>query len=229
MFPFFKNIRISIIWQGRLLMKVIEIDEWDRKEHYRFFKNFDYPHFNVCANVELDHFMQYIRSKGYPFFGTFMYYVMCQTNQIREFRYRIRGEEVVEHDQLHPSFTVMGNNGLFVYCTVDFKESLTEFIANLQYHMDRAKQESSLNSDAERDDLIYITSLPWVSFTSITHPIHMHPVDSIPRISWGKYFVENGRLKLPISVQVHHGLADGVHVGRFLEELQKTLIHPEKV
>lgn len=209
-------------------MKVISIEEWERKQHYQFFKNFDYPQFNVCANVEIGHFMQYIRSKGYPFFGSLLYYAVRQANQIREFRYRIRGEAVVEHDKLHPSFTVMGDNGLFTFCTVDYKEDFTEFIENLQFQMDQARQEPSLKSQPERDDLIYVTSLPWVSFTSITHPIHMHPVDSIPRISWGKYFIENDRLKLPISVQVHHALADGAHVGSYLEGLQTALVHPEE-
>ncbi|MGK0468500.1 MAG: nitroreductase [Clostridium sp.] len=32
----------------------------------------------------------------------------------------------------------------------------------------------------------------------------MNPVDSIPRISWGKYFEESGKIKLPLSVQAHH-------------------------
>jgi chloramphenicol O-acetyltransferase type A len=86
----------------------------------------------------------------------------------------------------------------------------------------------NLKDEPGRDDLLYITSIPWVSFTGITHPVHMNPVDSIPRISWGKYFEEYNKIKLPLSVQVHHALADGVHMGQYFNNLQEILNNPEK-
>jgi chloramphenicol O-acetyltransferase type A len=51
----------------------------------------------------------------------------------------------------------------------------------------------------------------------------MHPVDSIPRISWGKYFRDDNLIKMPLSVQVHHALMDGFHVGRYFQQVQKYL------
>ena len=32
------------------------------------------------------------------------------------------------------------------------------------------------------------------------HPMHFHPVDSIPRFAWGKYFQEGDTLRMPLSV-----------------------------
>ncbi len=61
------------------------------------------------------------------------------------------------------------------------------------------------------------------SFTSFTHPIHMNPVDSIPRIAWGKFFSKGDRIKMPLSVQIHHALADGIHVGRYFNLVQEYL------
>ena len=68
---------------------------------------------------------------------------------------------------------------------------------------------------------LHRSSLPWVRFTSVSHPIHMHPADSVPRITWGKCASENGAVRMPMSVQVHHGLADGVHVGQFYTFFQE--------
>jgi chloramphenicol O-acetyltransferase type A len=56
----------------------------------------------------------------------------------------------------------------------------------------------------------------------------MNPVDSIPRIAWGKYFEENGKIKLPLSVQVHHALVDGLHVGQYFNAIQEILDNPLK-
>jgi chloramphenicol O-acetyltransferase type A len=144
-------------------------------------------------------------------------------NRMVELRYRIRGAEVVEHEVVHPSFTVMTAQGLFNYCTTDFLDDFTSFLRNTRERTEQLKRETVLQTESDRDDLIYITCLPWVSFTSITHPIHMHPTDSIPRISWGKFFEDSGRMQLPFSVQAHHALVDGRHIGRFYEEMQDEL------
>ena len=45
----------------------------------------------------------------------------------------------------------------------------------------------------------------------------------------GKYYEKNGRIMIPISVQVHHSFVDGIHIGRFVNKLQGyfdlSLIH----
>jgi len=78
-----------------------------------------------------------------------------------------------------------------------------------------------------RDDLIYFTVLPWVSFTSFAHARTPGRGESVPRIAFGKFTVENKRTLLPISVEVHHALMDGLHVGRFLSKLEDALSKPE--
>jgi chloramphenicol O-acetyltransferase type A len=56
--------------------------------------------------------------------------------------------------------------------------------------------------------------------------INLNP-DSIPRFAWGKFFPENQRLLMPLSVQAHHALVDGVHMGFYFEFMQDYLGHPE--
>jgi chloramphenicol O-acetyltransferase type A len=74
-----------------------------------------------------------------------------------------------------------------------------------------------------------MSAIPWVTFTSVMHPIHLHPIDSVPRIAWGKFFTEGSALKMPLSVQVHHALADGIHVGRYYTQVQEYLDQPERL
>lgn len=44
--------------------------------------------------------------------------------------------------------------------------------------------------------------------------------NATPLFDWGKYYEKNGRFYMPISVQVHHSFADGIHIGKFAEKLQ---------
>lgn len=209
-------------------MRYIDIENWNRKDHFNYFRQFDYPHFNVCADIDITRTYKHIKKNGLPVFISLLYIASKAANRVREFRFRIRGDSVVEHETVSPSFTVMTENEVFNYCTAPFTEDFCSFRKNASELIEKAKRSEGLDDDPARDDLLYITSLPWVSFTSITHPINMHPVDSIPRISWGRFFEDEDLVKLPLSVQAHHALVDGMHVGNYFGLLQEMLNDPGK-
>ncbi len=208
-------------------MKFIDIEGWERKDHYRYFKDFDYPHFNICGNIDITIFLSYIKEKELPFFISMLYLSSKTANEIRELRLRIKGDKLAEYDSVSPSCTVMTDSGAFSYCTVEYMEDFVDFRSNAQVRIEKAKQTANIDDVPERDDLLYVTSIPWISFTSISHAMHTHPVDSIPRIGWGKYFESNGKMLLPLSVSAHHALVDGLHIGKYYNTLQKLLDSPE--
>lgn len=209
-------------------MKYLDIENWKRVNHYNYFRELDYPHFSICANVEVTRFIKFIKDKGGSFFLSFLYASAKTANSIEEFRFRIREDKVVVHDMVSPSFTMMTSKEVFTFCTARYIDEYKEFYKNAALEMQKTKDNVSIKDEPGRDDLLYITSIPWVSFTNITHPIQMKTVDSIPRISWGKYFEENEKVKLPLSVQAHHALVDGSHVGQYFMRIQEILDNPER-
>ena len=89
------------------------------------------------------------------------------------------------------------------------------------------KEHPILENVPGRDDMLYMTSIPWVSFTGFMHPMHLQPADSVPRFAWGRFFKDGGDLKMPLAMQGHHALKDGIHLGRFYEKLQEYLHYPD--
>lgn len=69
----------------------------------------------------------------------------------------------------------------------------------------------------ERDDFVFISSLPWIRFTGVDHTMSLKKEDAIPRISWGKFYAVKKRIQLPYIIQVNHIFVDGLHLGRFFE------------
>lgn len=53
--------------------------------------------------------------------------------------------------------------------------------------------------------------------------MHYRIIDmaSDPRINWGKYVTRDGRTTLPVTLTVHHALAE--HISRFYENLGREL------
>lgn len=209
-------------------MRFVDIENWNRKDHYNYFRQLDYPHFNICGNVDITNFYTYIKENKLPFFISVLYAATKTANSIKEFRFRIREDKLIEHENVSPSFTVMTEGEIFSFCSVNFVDKYSDFKADALKEIEKTKNNVSIEDEPGRDDLLYITCIPWISFTNITHPIQMNPVDSIPRISWGKYFEQNGKIKLPLSVQAHHALVDGIHVGKFFNDIQKIFDSPAK-
>ena len=74
-----------------------------------------------------------------------------------------------------------------------------------------------------RDDLVYYSCLPWLPVLSLTNERHVDPDDCIPRVGWGKYQEQNGRLTLPICLEVNHKTVDGLHIGRLYQTVQEMI------
>lgn len=210
-------------------MRNIDMQTWSRRNHFRFYSTFNHPHFNMCVNVDVTAFYPFVKRNGYSLTVSMVYVIARASNAIPEFRHRIRGDQVVEHEIVNPSFTILTDKDLFSFCAIEYAEDFSEFAVRAEKNISDVKAHPNLKAGLEKDDVLYMTSIPWVSFTSFTHPMQFHPADSIPRFAWGKYFQEGDTLKMPLSVQGHHAIMDGIHMGRFYETLQDCLHHPEAV
>jgi chloramphenicol O-acetyltransferase type A len=211
-------------------MRQIDMENWPRREQFEVFNSFDYPHFSLSVNVDLTTFYQFVKQSGISFNVATVYTVARAANAIPEFRQRIRMEKVIEHEIVHPSSTIMGKDDIFSFCSMEYFQDFPEFASRAAEKIARVKERPRLlEEDKERDDLLFMTSIPWVSFTSFMHPLHLHPVDSVPRFAWGKFFDEGDLVNMPLSVQGHHAIMDGLHAARFYSEVQGYFQHPDLV
>ena len=208
-------------------MRQIDIDTWQRREHFILYSTWDYPHFNMCVNIDLTTFTPFIKRHEISFNVAMVYIVSRAANDISEFKYRIREKKVIEHEIVHPSTTILTNQDLFTYCQLDYIENFSLFAADAVEKISQVKRQPTLEDPPGRDDLLFMTAIPWVSFTSFMHPIDLSPVDSVPRFAWGKFFQDGELMKMPLSVQAHHALMDGIHMGRYFDKVQDYLRDPD--
>jgi chloramphenicol O-acetyltransferase type A len=210
-------------------MRHINLKTYQRREHFEMFRTFDMPHFNMCANVDLTMFYHFIKQHGVSLNLAMVYVLTRAANDVPEFRYRIRSDKIVEHEIVHPSSTIMGENDVFSFCSMEYHENLQDFVERNSEKISSVQAHPRLlGEDGGRDDLLFMTAIPWVSFTSFIHPLKL-PVDSVPRFAWGKFFKDGDRLKMPLSVQGHHALMDGLNMGRYFEVVQEYFQQPEFV
>jgi len=206
-------------------MREIDITQWKRKEHFQFFHRMDYPQYNICFNLDITELLAEIKRKALPFNYSMIYLSTLSANQIEEFKYRIRDGKVVLHEIIHPSFTDMDDgDDYFKMVVVDMKSTLSDFIDTTKNKSKNQKKYFSFDELIGRDDFIYYTSIPWISFTHMSHTINLNKDDAVPRISWGRYYADDKKILLPYSVQVNHAFVDGIHIGKFKEKLEENML-----
>jgi chloramphenicol O-acetyltransferase type A len=199
--------------------RVRDIDpkSWARREHFETFRAFARPHFSICAEADMTAVVPEARRRSISLNTLIVYVVARAANDIPEFRQRIRGDRVVEHEVVHPATTVMTGEDLFTFAFFEFDVDFDAFAAEVARVTARVQADPSLEDPPGRDDLLFMTAIPWVVFTSFEHPMTGDPDDSIPRFAWGRCHDIGGRQTMPLNLQIHHALGDGLHAGRFYE------------
>jgi chloramphenicol O-acetyltransferase type A len=203
----------------------LDITNWNRKEHFDFFCQFEEPFFGFTLNIDCTKAYETAKQNNVSFFVFYLHKTLAAVNAIENFRYRIIDGEVFVYDKINGSPTIMRDDTTFGFSLVEYFPELTEFNEKAMIEIERVRNTGGLitRDFSGEFNLIHFSSIPWINFTSVSHSRSFTFPDSCPKISFGKMVEENGRKTMPMSVHVHHGLMDGYHVSLFLEEFQKQM------
>ena len=204
-------------------MNYLDIDNWNRKSQYEFFIEYEEPYFGVCVPIDVTKAYNFAKKKERSFFLTYLHATLIAANQIDEFKYRIHEAGVVVHDVINGSSTLSRPDNTFGFSYIEFDSDFNVFQSNAQKEIDRINGSYELFSRRSSDDVLYLSSLPWLDFMFTSHARAFKQKGSAPMISFGKMTEKEERLSMPVSIHVHHALMDGYHVGLFVDLFQKIL------
>ena len=200
----------------------IDLATWKRREHYEHFRGYCQPFFSVCVNMDATRLWRLSRpAGGTPFFLSSLFLMLRAANATEAFRLRLRKRGVWRHDRVAVGPTLLRNDHTFAFARIEWSTSLKRFIASGTRAIAESAAREALDPNPGDDDIVYHSSLPWLKFTAFTNAIDAG--DSIPRIVFGKCAREGRRYLMPMSVEVHHAVVDGLDVARFTERFQDEL------
>jgi chloramphenicol O-acetyltransferase type A len=201
----------------------LNLETWNRKEHFLFFKQMEEPFFGVMITIDCSIAYEKSKELGVSFFTYYLHKTLVAVNSIEPFRYRILNDEVFIFDRIDASATIMRDDKTFGFSQIEFSDDLMQFAENTKNEIARIQATSGLFTREYSENLIHFSAMPWINFTSFSHARSFTWPDSCPKISFGKMMDENGKKTMSMSVHVHHGLMDGYHVGEFLTFFQELM------
>ena len=208
------------------MKRKIDIQKWERREIYRFFKDYDEPYYGITMNLECSAAYDYAKSNKYSFFLYYLYLVLKAVNQTEAFKYRIEGDELFLYDVINGSATIDRDNGTFGFSYIPYFEDVRHYMDRATEEVIEVRMSDQLIRQEIGENIIHFSSLPWLQFTHVSHPRNYKRRDSIPKITVGKYNLNGKKKMIPVSVHVNHAVADGLHVGQFFNKLQHLFLNP---
>lgn len=204
------------------MYKEIDLNTWNRREIYDYFKTVKTPHYALAANVDVTRLLEFKRKHHLSFYLSLIFLATDVLNDIDNFRMRMTDGRPVIYDEIHPDLThKKADEEIFHIYYARYEKSLEQFVAHTQAAIDR--QTTLFAGEDASPAQIHFSCNPAVDATAITNPGLDDPEDAAPRVNWGKYVNRDGRWIVNITITPNHRFIDGYHVGLFFNRLQQRI------
>jgi chloramphenicol O-acetyltransferase type A len=204
---------------------LLDLENWPRKEHFLFFKQFEEPFFGLTVEVDCTKAYTTAKQLGNSFFVYYLHKTLVAVNTIESFRYRINDDAIYIYDTIDVSATIMRKDNTFGFSLIEYSPDFDVFTANTFQEIERIQNTPGLfTREFPNDNLIHFSAVPWINFSSLSHARSYTFPDSCPKISFGKMMIANdGKRTMSMSIHAHHGLMDGFHVSQFIDCFQELM------
>ncbi len=212
------------------MKQIIDIDQWERKEDYDFFKNFLNPMFAVTAEIACGAAKVRAKQKGQSFFIYYTYAIARAINETKELRFRIEGDKVVMYDKIDVAAPILiKESGRLVNVRIPYTENFEQFYTDAERIIAAVSNKSgsydALGSPSGEVDngMVMISAMPELHFTSLSHAMGDSSGHPFTLMNVGKVIQREGEEYMPIAISVHHALANGMHVSNFFKKVTEVL------
>jgi chloramphenicol O-acetyltransferase type A len=203
--------------------KPFETTGWKREEHFHFFRSFTQPFFNVHTEIDITQFYHFIKWERLSLFLAYLHAATEGMRATENFLLRLEGEGVVKYEAVDISTTILKDDKTVSFVHLPHHTDIHTFCHTASEIVAIVKKGNKLFYGYNGPDLIHATTLPWFKFNGMEHAYSNESMDSIPKLAFGKLEWRAQQLILPLSVRVHHALADGYDIHLFLQNMQASM------
>lgn len=195
---------------------------WPRTEIFHFFRNFEDPFFHVTVPVPVTGLKANAGKGEGRFFLSYLHAALAALNQTPALKLRFHREGAARYETIHAGCTILRADNTFGFVFFPWHPDREAFIQEGILRIQEGKNATGLTPFDERPDVAFFSVLPWISFTSFKNAHRHSQDDGFPRIVFGKAYQQVNEWYLPVALEVHHALVDGVDAGMFYQNLEKN-------
>ena len=202
---------------------IIDMDSWERKEYFEhYYKNVRCT-YSITTNVDITEIYNQTKEHHLRLYPTLIWWMANAVTHFEFLRFNYdEYENVGYYDTVNPSFTYMPpQSDKFNVLWCKYNHCFQDFYLNCVEIMDNFDKSRMFPINDMPKNCFDISSIPWIEFTSFNLNVYTDGTHLAPIFTTGKLIKDTGKIKIPVSLQVHHSVCDGYHVGQCFTYLQK--------
>ena len=202
----------------------IDLNAWSRGNLFQFYIDKMRIVMSLTVDIDVKNLKLYSKKTGIPFYPLMLWVVSKVINNHDEFKYSWDNEgNLIRWDYVSPSYTDFHNNDEnFTKMVTEYSDDLTEFYGRVMADRERYKNDRAM-LDNQPLNFFDVSCLPWVRYKHFDVHVFDEGKFLAPVVTWGKYEQTEDKLLMPLTMNIHHAVADGFHLSRFFNEVQELI------
>ena len=203
---------------------MIDLNEWSRGNLFQFYIDKMRIVMSLTVDIDVANLKLYSKKTGIPFYPLMLWVVSKVINNHDEFKYSWDNKgNLIRWDYVSPSYTDFhSNDENFTKLVTEYTDDLHEFYGRVMADRERHKNDRAV-LDNQPLNFFDVSCLPWVRYKHFDVHVFDEGKFLAPVVTWGKYEQADGKLLMPLTMNIHHAVADGFHLSRFFNEVQELI------
>lgn len=209
--------------------EVLNIDKWDRKETFNHFMSVANCSYSITVNIDITTLHEYIKKEKLRFYPTFTWIVTRAVNSQKEFRMGYNEEGLLGYfNKINPSYSVLSKTtNIMSDLSTDYNENFVDYYNEMCIVLDKFQIDNKYKTSFAPNFFI-VSCIPWLNYSSFNVNNHGDNPFLFPMVTWGKFRLENNKTYIPVTMQIHHAVADGYHCSLFYNKIEEIINKPEE-
>ena len=205
----------------------LDLQSWPRGQMFYYFSKMAPTGYSMTVNVDVTELRQFVKTTNIKFFPAYLWLITKNLNRQTEFKVAEKDGVLGFYDTLTPLYAAFHEDDhTFSFLWTEYKEVFSQFyqtyLANRE-QFGRAHGVLCQPQTPPPANTYTVSCIPWVSFSHFAVHSYENKPYYFPSVEAGKFFEQDGRVYMPLSLTCHHATTDGYHISRFLESLQADI------
>lgn len=203
---------------------LVNLNEWGRGSLFKFYIDKMRIVMSLTADVNVTNLRAYSKKNNLNFYPLMLWVVSKIINSHDEFKYSWDDAgNLIKWDFVSPSYTDFhADDENFVKMVTEYSDDLFEFCSRVDKDRQRHKNEQAILVN-QPPNFFDVSCLPWIKYSHFDIHVFDEGKFLAPVVTWGKFEEKDGKLIMPLTMNIHHAVADGFHLSRFFNEVQELM------
>ena len=203
---------------------LINLNEWQRASLFQFYIDKMRIVMSLTVDVNVTNLKAYSKEHQLHFYPLMVWVVSKIINSHDEFKYGWDADgNLIKWDFVSPFYTDFHpEDENFTKMVTEYSDDLFEFYGRMVADKKRNENERAILEN-QPPNFFDVSCIPWVRYSHFDVHVFDEGKFLAPVVTWGKFEKKDGKFIMPLTMNIHHAVADGFHLSRFFNEVQKLI------